>query len=352
MATIFDYVNAKEIASYVTNAPQNKMPYLGELLFPNKKQMGLDLSWIKGSQGLPVALKPSTFDTKATVRERIGMTKVETEMPFFRESMRIGEKDRQELNKFASASNSEYVMPIINSIYDDAGKLVEGGRVQSERMRMQLLSAGTINVSANRIPYTYDYGFASAHKETLLSTAKWSDTTNSDPAYDINRWQDTVEANTGTRPTRAICTRKTFNYLLANAKIKADMFLTTGAVATLATVTDAMIKQYFQVKLGVAISVYTKKFMSDAGSATNYFLDDVFTLIPDGNLGQTFYGTTPEESDLMAGNTDAQVQIVNTGLAITTIREVHPVNVFTLVSGIFLPSFETIDGCFIATVHS
>jgi hypothetical protein len=351
MPTIFDFVNAKEIASYITTAPQNKIPYMGEMLFPAKKQLGLDLKWIKGSQGLPVALKPSVFDAKATMRDRVGFTKVETEMPFFRESMRIGEKDRQELNKFVNAQDSGFVMPIINNIYDDVGKMVEGGRVQAERMRMQLLSGGTIDVSANRVPYVYDYSFQSAHKETLLTTARWSDTANSDPAYDINRWQDTVEANTGVRPTRAICTRKTFNYLIANAKIKADMFLTTGAVASMTLITDGMVKQYFSTKLGVSIEIYSKKYMSDAGVATNYFADEVFTLIPEGQLGSTFFGTTPEESDLMAGS-EAQVQIVNTGIAITTAMEVHPVNVFTIVSGIFLPSFENIDSCFIATVHS
>jgi len=350
MPTIFDYVNAKEIASYITNKPENAIPYLGEGLFPAKKQLGLDLKWIKGSQGLPVALKPSAFDTKATLRERIGLTSVETEMPFFREAMRIGEKDRQELNKFIGASNTNFVMPIINNIYDDVAKLVEGARVQAERMRMQLLATGGIDIEANRLGYTYDYKFSSEHKETLLSTAKWTDFENSTPVADIERWMDKVEEDTGVRPTRAICTRKTFNYLMQNKSIKADMFLTTGTVATLSIVTEAMVKQYLTTKLGLTVAIYNKKFDNGAGTATNYFPDDVFTLIPAGTLGSTWFGTTPEESDLMAGS-EAQVQIVNTGIAVTTTKEVHPVNVFTVVSGIFLPSFENIDSCFIAKVN-
>ena len=75
-------------------------------------------------------------------------------------------------------------------------------------------------------------------------------------------------------------------------------------------------------------------------------------MIPDGDLGNTYFGTTPEESDLMSGNTDAQVEIVNTGVAITTIKEPHPVNIMTVVSAIVLPSFEAIDNIFIATVHA
>nr|MBU5222615.1 hypothetical protein [Vibrio cholerae] len=71
MPTIFDLVNAPNIATYYQANPSNAIPYLGATLFPPKKQLGLDLSWIKGSNGLPVALMPSEFDAKATLRDRI-----------------------------------------------------------------------------------------------------------------------------------------------------------------------------------------------------------------------------------------------------------------------------------------
>jgi len=41
--TIFDMVNAQEIATYWTEAVENRIPYLGATLFPAKKQLGLDL---------------------------------------------------------------------------------------------------------------------------------------------------------------------------------------------------------------------------------------------------------------------------------------------------------------------
>ena len=65
-----------------TENVSNRIPYLGEGLFPARKQAGLDLKWIKGSKGIPVSLMPSAFDAKATFRDRIGVEKVETEMPF------------------------------------------------------------------------------------------------------------------------------------------------------------------------------------------------------------------------------------------------------------------------------
>ena len=75
------------IAAQWNEAASNRIPYLGAGLFPSKKKAGLDLSWLKGSKGLPVSLMPSTFDAKATFRDRIGFSKIETEMPFFREGL-------------------------------------------------------------------------------------------------------------------------------------------------------------------------------------------------------------------------------------------------------------------------
>jgi len=347
MKTIFDLINAREIATYYEENGSNKIPYLGETLFPARKQLGLDLSWIKGFNGLPVQLKPSEFDAKATLRDRVEMTKVDTQMPFFREAMRVGEKERQELLRLMSSTNSQYLMPVINRIYDDATNLVNGARVISERMIMQLLSTGKISIAANRQDYEYDYQMPVGHQETLSGTDQWSDP-NSNPVDDIRTWQDKVEDDTGVRPTRAICTRKTWNYLLANAKIRLDMNPAGGQNIIL---TDSMLKQYLEAKLGVTVAVYGKKFALEVGGAAqNFYPDDYFTLIPEGNLGNLYYGTTPEEADLMSGGTSANVQIVNTGVAITTIKEPHPVNVETIVSQICLPSFETIDTIFIAKV--
>lgn len=347
MPTIYDLIRAPEIAAYYSNNPSNAIPYLGATLFPPAKKVGLDLAWIKGSRGLPVALMPSAFDAKATLRDRIGFGKVETEMPFFREAMRIGEKDRQELQRLAETNNGAYVDTIIRQIYDDVNNLVGGAEVNAERMRMQLLSTGKILITANRQNYDYDYKMKAGHKVTLTGTDKWSDTS-ADIIGDIREWQDLIEADEGVRPIKAICTRKTWGYIMANSKIKLDMNPLVGQNIIM---TDSLMKSYLLNKLGLTIAVYNKKFALQDGSTSLFYPDDYFTLIPDGTLGKTWFGTTPEEADLMTGKSIAEVSIVNTGVAITTIKEPHPVNVETIVSVIQLPSFESIDSIFIAKVN-
>lgn len=347
MATIFDYVKAQEIALYYTESPYNAIQYLGETLFPADKKLGLDLAWFKGSQGLPVQLKPSAFDAKATLRDRVGFSRVETEMPFFREAMRIGEKDRQELNKLSEAQNIALIEPVLRNIYDDAAQLVESSKVSAEIMRMQLLSTGKIDIHDNRMVYEYDYLHPADHKETLLTTDQWDDA-DSNPIEDLTRWADIVEENTGDRPTRAILTRKTFNLLLQNNYIK--QLLYPGADTARIVLTEPQLRERVETMTGLTLAIYNKKYALADGSSTNYYPDGTVTLLPAGFLGKTWYGTTPEESDLLSGATDAQVSIVNTGIALTTIKEPHPVNVETIVSGIFLPSFEKIDSTFIAQV--
>ncbi|WP_371366291.1 hypothetical protein SRRS_07150 [Sporomusa rhizae] len=345
---IFDLINPKEIATYYTETTSNKIPYLGSVLFPNKKRLGLNLEWFKGSKSLPVMLASAAFDTKATLRDRIGVSKLETEMPFFRESMRIGEKERQQLLMAVSASNNEVVKPILANIYDDITNLINGSDVVAERMRMQLLYSGTISVSANGVPYDYDYKFKASHKKALTGTAVWSDVENSDPIANIQEWQDLIEEDTGIRPTRAICTRKTWNYLMKNKKIKLDMNPSGGQNIIM---TDKLLQQYLVDKIGLTVAVYNKKYLTEVGGNSEpFFPDDVFTLIPEGNLGNTFFGTTPEEADLMSGKSRAKVEIVNTGVAVTTYVEEHPVNALTIVSAVCLPSFESIDSVFIADV--
>jgi len=347
MPTIFDMVNAKAIAAYVTNNPSNKITYLGATLFPRRKKLGLDLSWIKGSRGLPVSLQPSAFDAKATLRDRIGLSKIETEMPFFRESMRIGEKDRQELLKLQESAD-QYVMPLINQIFDDVASLVSGAEVVPERMIMQLLSSGRIRITSaeTRQNYDYDYKMDPSHMETLTGTAVWRDP-DSTPIQDIQRWQKQVEADTGTKPTRAICAQDVWDALLVHPSIRLDMNPLGGQNVIM---TDEMLRQYLRTKLGISVAPYTKQYALQDGSSHLFYPAGYFTLIPEGNLGSTWFGTTPEEADLMAGATAAEVSIVNTGVAITSIKEPHPVNVETLVSEIVLPSFETIDTIFIAKV--
>lgn len=344
--TIFELVQSKAIASYWNEITAGNPPFLGETLFPNRKKLGLDLSWIKGTKGLPVTLKLSSFDAKTMMRDRIGFSEVKTKMPFFKEGVYIDEELRQELNKVLESNNPAYIDAILGQVFEDEVGLLRSAAVSRERMRMQILTTGTVTMANNGQEYSYDYGMANNHKITLTSTAKWDNFANSDPINDLKTWADTIEDETGVRPTRALMNRTTFNYIVKNEKLAKNLYVISNGVGV---ITDAMVQRAVAELAGVTIAIYTKKYKNEAGNATSYIADNVVSLFPEGELGNTFFGTTPEESDLMTSSV-ANVSIVDTGVAITTTKETDPVNVFTKVSQITLPSCPEIDKIIVATV--
>ena len=349
---IRDAYNASAIALVNNEVASNKIAYLGSGLFPAKKKMGLDLKWIKTSKGLPVSLAPSNFDAVSTLRSREGFKITETEMAFFRESMLIKEADEQEIMR-AQDSTDPYARDVLNRIFDDANTLIDGANVVPERMIMQLLAPSDgspkISIAANGATYAYNYDPSGTYKENnfaelTTATDKWSDTENSDPMDDVSVALDSVEAQTGERPTIMIVSRKTMDYLKQNKKIKSAIL----AQNTTANVfmNDNRVKEVFSNELGISIIVYSKQYKNESGVASKFYPDGFATLIPNGSLGNTWYGTTPEERTLM-GNSSADVSVVNTGVAVAVSVSDDPVQTKTTVSEITLPSYERMDSTYV-----
>ena len=188
---------------------------------------------------------------------------------------------------------------MLDRIFDDANTLVDGARVVPERMIMQLLNPTnghpSISISADGATYAYNYdtdgSYATNNYEALTDTARWSQHATADPVKDIQEAQDAVEAKTGSRPSIAIMARETFNHVKACASIQ-NYILAQNVTANV-MITDAKVKELFLTQLGVNIIVYTKQFKTEAGVATQFFANGFCALVPDGALGNTWYGTTP-----------------------------------------------------------
>ena len=341
--SIFDLIISTEIVAYWELQTQDREPFMGEELFPDDKKLGLDLKWLKGSNGMPVVLKPSAFDVAAIPRPRIGFEKLSAEMPFFKESKYIDEEMRQELNKVMESNNQAYIDAIVNRIFNDEMELLEGASAQRERMRMMALTTGTIIMEGNGQVYEYDYGMPEEHKVDV--TKAWSDPS-ATIMQDIRTGIEKIVEDTGVTVERATCSSKVFGYFRINEEIKKSIMVMTDGVGF---ISDNKIKQYIMDELGLQIVVNDKRYKDEAGATQRYVSEDVFVMFPAGQLGNTWFGTTPEESDLMASNV-ANVTITDTGVAVTTVEKTDPVNVETKVTMICLPDFPTADQVYILDV--
>lgn len=346
-----DIFTAKAIADNYTEVASNAIPYLGTGFFPAQKKAGLDLKWIRGHKGLPVSLMPSNFDAKSTFRDRVGISMTETQMAFFRESMLVKEADEQEIMRVQDA-NDPYATTVLEHIFDDARTLVDGANVVPERMIMQLLApidgSMGIEVAANGVNYQYNYDPDGAwkrdHYMKIASEADmWNAADTCDPVADIEAALDAQEAVSGNRPEILLMSKSTFK-LIKNSKKVQSGILAQNTTANV-NYTSARVKAYIEEELNVQIITYAKKYKNESGVEQNFYPDNIVMMLPNGALGKTWYGTTPEERTL-SGKTGANVSMVNTGVAVAVTITDDPVNTKTTVSEIVLPSFERMDECY------
>ncbi|WP_314581863.1 major capsid protein [Enterococcus gilvus] len=332
---IFDLVQAPNVATYWAEKTNETQPYLGEELFPMDKQLGMKLSWLKGKTGSPVALRPSALDADVIPRGRAGFEELIEKMIFFKESYYIDEELRQQLQMVNQTNNKEYQDVLLNRVFDDVADLLRGAAVRREIMRMQMLTTGTIKINENGQQYNIDYDLPAGHKKKAAT--KWSDIENADPVEDIDIAVTAMKED-GVTPARAVLNSKTFRYLRQNAAIKATI-LGNNANAQAAKLSKQSLLDYISEEFNLEIVVYDKVY-TDTSGTHKFIPDNIFVLLPAETLGKTWFGTTPEEADLMSSPNVANVSIVDTGVAITTMKKADPVNVETKVSMISLPSFE------------
>ena len=345
-----DVFTAESVAANWTEAASNATPYYGAGLFPAKKKAGLDLKWICGNKGLPVSLAPSAFDTKSSLRDRIGIKLNKAEMAFFRESMLVKEADEQEILRVQDAGDP-YAVDVLERVFDDAQTLIDGANVVPERMIMQLLAplGGKmgIEIQADGVDYTYNYdpdgSWKKQHYLELKGAAKWSASDTCDPMQVLEDAMDAQEALSGNRPAVVLMSKATFRMMKQSEKLRHNI-LSQNLTANV-NYSTARVKAYVEEELQVTLVIYSKQYRKEDGTAAKFYPDNILMLLPDGELGSTYYGTTPEERTLMQ-DIGADVTLVNTGVAVAVTRTNDPVHTKTTVSEIVLPSFERMEECY------
>ena len=270
-------------------------------------------------------------------------------MAYFKEAMIVKEQDIQDYESIVESS--PLAREILDRNYDDATTLIDSAHVVAERMRMSLLANAnghpsiSIAVSGGA-NYTYNYDPNNDYSTNNFDTVSnyWNDLDDSTPLEDVSAAQDAVEAKTGTRPSILLMSKNTLNLLKQNESIKSAI-LAQNITANI-FMTDNRVKELFANELGLTIIVYTKQYKDETGAAKKFYPDGMVTLLPEGVLGNTWMGVTPEEhrSDKL------DVSIVDNGIAVAVETKFDPVQTLTKVSEIVLPSYERMDETYMLKV--
>lgn len=333
MKDVFDFVKTQNMIEYWINKNVNKKPYLGEVLFPSVKEIGVRLEWLKGATGLPVMLKLSAWDSKVTKRDREGFEVLNTKMPFFKEAMAVDEELIQRLRELIQINNQATIDRVLSKIFDDQVKLIDAAYERVEAMRMQALTTGTIVLSGNGGKYTYDFQMPVANKKTV--TTSWSNAS-ADIIKDIDDIKLSMKAQ-GVELKYIIVNSNVVRYFMQNTKIKNAIYVMANGNVD---VTSARAVSYIATETGINIIEQDNVYANEDGTTTKYFADDIAVFIPEGPLGETHYGVTPEENKVLNNAKDLDVAMVNDQIAVTTWETADPVATMNKVSMVALPSFD------------
>ena len=331
MATIFDYISSKEQARRWEESALERPPYFGEGITSTTKQLGTEFSTLNGRVSAPKILNASSYDAKAIYLPREGFQITKGEIPYFKNALSINEKQRQDLLIAIQSGNQEVIEALTTKLYNDNKTLLESAGVTREAMRMQLLTTGKIAISNNGQVWEFDFGVPAENQVDTDWGVEAQAT--ADPVNDIISAQDAVETKYGVRPRNVLMNTVTFNKFSKLTNILNA--LNANSVRTIVP-RKRDIVAYLEDATESTIYLYDKTYKGLDGKMNKFVPDDV--VFPDGAVIEEVFGTTPEEADLMAGISRAQVSLVDTGVALTTWAEEDPVFVRTKVSMTYIPT--------------
>lgn len=349
MINLSDVYNSAAVGVYVENDKNAAIADLGLAFWPNERKASIDLKFIRSANDMPVSLAPSNFDAKATIRARKGFSINKQEMAFFRESMVVSEHDRIELAKLNDV-NSPFVKDVVGNIFNDTKTLVNGANVVPERMRMQLLfpeeGGPSIYIASDGVTYQYNYdadgSWAKNNRKKLTDAAMWSNAETATPLDDIS---EIIEK--ATEPIKYLVMSQATMTLLRKSKQVQQAILSQNPTANV-YMTDKLVKNLIsELHPGVEVLVYKKKYKDESGEVHQFAPDGFVAFVPEGNLGKTWFGMTPEELAKLEAK-EVDVTILPSGVAVAVVTSYDStMQTMTVVSETLLPSYERMDAVYL-----
>ncbi len=320
-------------------------PFLGEALFPEDKIEDIDFAYIKGANNLPVAASVHGFDTETEIGSREAKEFVKQRLALIKRKIKMGEELLIKLNTPRTQKEFEKAK---KQVFDDIDAMVTAVRTRIEAMRMEMLCTGKIVVNENNANISLDYGVPSSNIKTLAGTSVWSNAA-SDPLNDMVQWTNSLVNTVGVKPTRALTSTMVLSLLTMHEKVKKAIFgLNSDKMISKNTLNEFLETQGLPV-----IATYDERYRiqnaSGAYETKRFFDENKFVMMPDGNLGETIYGLTPEEIELSgkAGNEISEENKVT----VQIYQTVDPVARWTKAVATALPSFPKASEIIIAKVN-
>lgn len=350
-----EYFNARELASFAENRLSGRGRMLWETLFPSQSFPSLNISWIKARNNQIKLLRPAAFGEKAARRSPVGFTTIKSELPFFRESMVVDERQRQEISNtlILYADNPDVQDEILQNLYEEHAQLVWGAYANCDLMVGSLLTSAKIqfdtDVNDGRTNnYLYDYDEDSSWHDnnvlTLTGTHQWNSANKStnDPMEDILQAIENQRLK-GWNTANVLMNTNTFRGFYQSESIYKTISPLGGIVRR------SQARDLLQDEAQVNLVIYDNLVKMADGTTQNVLPDGYVCLLPQGELGRMCFAATPEAYNLQLNKTQPRkdIAVMRNGVTILTKAEDNPVDYQTIVSMIALPSYPMMDAVYV-----
>ncbi|GAX05453.1 hypothetical protein IWT25_00759 [Secundilactobacillus pentosiphilus] len=329
---IYDATTAPHVVSFWNTNQELTEPYLGDgVLFASTRLTDDQVNIVTGSDTVPQLLDQTSRDAKAIPLTRGTLETSSKEVPGFKNSMIINEKDIRDYRRAQASADKGLADVVLNRIYADQTRLLQNAAYRREAMAMEELTTGKLTLDSKKV---VDFGLKTWQK--AKATADWG-ADGSNPYDDIYALQTAAAQKTGTTLGRAVMNQKTFNKLVRNNTLKSTL-LANNANTAVAFVPNSVVTGFLFSELGLTIQVYNKGYSDSTGFHT-FIPDDVVSFLPtEGQVGRMAYAATPEEEE--SSRLEGTVAIAGSGVAVHVYDQSDPVARTTKVDQWVMPVLD------------
>ena len=317
--------------------------YQGDAEFPDIKTQFFEAEYLRLADALqlPMAAMVHAPDTEAHTGTRPTAEKVTIEKLLIKE--KINQSERVQLLKSRGVAEAQ---PLLNYIFNDAGRLAENVKTRTEVAKMEVIGTGKMTIKENNLDFAVDYGVPTDNNFTL----NWDD-----PAHDIlGDIQGMIDYahSIGKNPTRAKTSSAVLMKMRKNTgiqKVIGGIYM-QGVMPTLTQINALMMEDY-QFTITVNDAVYAYEGADGTKNSARYFDRNTFALYTvgvNGAIGTGLWGPTIEEESYGPWTAKSAKQFIT----ITQWATPDPVATWTKASGLFIPILPDPKGLLIAKVSS
>lgn len=338
-----DVFNDYQLIDYSKALP----PQTGALdgLFPTRKVFDMRAEILKSNFNQDTSAQFYPLDVPVKDGQREGFEQGEVALGYIAEKMSLNE---QEIFIIENPRNSQERQFYINKMFQDAARI--RGRINTRitRLQYEALTTGKINIEdENGFSYQMDFGVPTNHKETY----NWSDTKH-DIFEDLFKVKEKIQTDTGFVPRYIITSPKWLYTIVKNESVRLQ---TNGDNYKSRYITPAELNErlvrYELPQIKVDNRTYKERVMKKGkvvDTFVRYFPEDMFVAVPDGILGQTLRGDTPEARGLRnQGIADVEYG----DITMVTYKEVNPTRHHIYGSTTAMVTFPYADQVFYGTLN-